>query len=126
MTSGISAARCAHRAACLTPQQPSPADTQELELVRRQKREAVEKEDYDLASELRQKELQLERQGQSEAALVASAGLRLLAGSSPEALLRSFAPKVAESAAKAGPELWEDVTADLRDVSGKVTAALGT
>eukprot|EP00931_Biecheleriopsis_adriatica_P117984 TRINITY_DN93454_c0_g1_i1.p1 TRINITY_DN93454_c0_g1~~TRINITY_DN93454_c0_g1_i1.p1 ORF type:complete len:535 (-),score=182.81 TRINITY_DN93454_c0_g1_i1:51-1622(-) len=114
----------AARSACQAASQPSgdsrAADKEALELVRRQKQEAVEQEDYDRAAELKEKELELERHGQGGGdgdVCVASAALRLLASSSPEALLSSFDSSLALSAETAGPELWEAVTSELRSAA---------
>ncbi|CAE8615018.1 unnamed protein product, partial [Polarella glacialis] len=51
---------------------------EELDIVKRQKREAVDREDYSLAGELRRRELELERRQRGEDARAAAAALELL------------------------------------------------
>jgi len=89
-------------------------EEEELQVVKRQKAEAVEKEDFARASELRRRELELERRQRGDDAEAAAAALQLLTATSPEELLTNFDPGVAECAAGAGQEVWEAVSADLQ------------
>lgn len=91
------------------------SEDEELQAVKRQKQEAVEKEDFARASELRRRELELERRQRGDDSEAAAAALQLLSSSSPEDLLRSFDPGVADFfSAGAGEDIWEAVSADLK------------
>ncbi|CAJ1351777.1 unnamed protein product [Effrenium voratum] len=94
--------------------QRSPEEEEELQSVKRQKQDAVEEEDFARASELRRRELELERRLRGDDARAAAAALQLLSESSPEDLICNFDPGVAECASGTGPEVWEAVLADLR------------
>eukprot|EP00747_Dinoflagellata_sp_TGD_P067906 gnl/TRDRNA2_/TRDRNA2_155491_c1_seq3.p1 gnl/TRDRNA2_/TRDRNA2_155491_c1~~gnl/TRDRNA2_/TRDRNA2_155491_c1_seq3.p1 ORF type:complete len:219 (+),score=79.63 gnl/TRDRNA2_/TRDRNA2_155491_c1_seq3:188-844(+) len=93
------------------------ADDEELARVRAQKLAAVEAENFELAAQLRRRELELSKRLPS--ARAAEGALKLLAPDKPEALdgeaaLRSCNPQVVECAAGAGPDLWAAVAAELR------------
>jgi len=91
------------------------SEDEELQAVKRQKQEAVEKEDFARASELRRRELELERRQRGDDSEAAAAALQLLSTSSPEDLLKSFDPGVADFfSAGAGEDIWEAVSADLK------------
>ncbi|CAE7330384.1 UPL6 [Symbiodinium natans] len=89
-------------------------EEEELRSVKRQKQEAVEVEDYARASELRRRELELERRQRGDDSQAAAAALQLLGESAPEVLIRHFDPGVAECAQGAGSDIWEAVSADLQ------------
>eukprot|EP00913_Durusdinium_trenchii_P014093 g13227.t1 len=84
--------------------QATPDDFAQLEEVRRQKLEAVEKEDYDRAMELKELEKQLQNRRQLEEVHAIAAAARLLSDSRPEDLLPGLLPTLADQA-KAAPEL---------------------
>eukprot|EP00435_Cladocopium_sp_Y103_P050813 s334_g15.t1 len=96
-------------------QQNAGATTQpaRLEEVRRQKQEAVAREDYDRAMELKELEKQLENQRQLEEVHATAAALRLLSDSSEEELSRALRPDLAQQA-MAAPELWQEVAKELK------------
>lgn len=89
-------------------------EEEELQTVKRQKQEAVELEDYARASELRRRELELERRKRGDDSQAAAAALQMLGDSPPEVLIHHFDPGVAECAQGAGSEVWEAVSADLQ------------
>eukprot|EP00439_Symbiodinium_sp_Y106_P064287 s323_g10.t1 len=89
-------------------------EEEELQTVKRQKQEAVELEDYARASELRRRELELERRKRGDDSQAAAAALQMLGDSPPEVLLHHFDPGVAECAQGAGSDVWEAVSADLQ------------
>ncbi|CAE7313957.1 unnamed protein product [Symbiodinium natans] len=98
---------------CQGPDTSGAADATQLEEVRRQKREAVEREDYDRAAELKALEQQLQSARQLEEAHASAAAARLLADSDIEERVKGFFPLLAEQGRKC-PELWEVVEAELR------------
>ncbi|CAK0789562.1 unnamed protein product, partial [Prorocentrum cordatum] len=93
----------------------------ELSRVRAQKRKAVEDEDFDLAAELRQRELEVSSRlgascgaegGSAEGAAV-QAALAMLRDLGPQALLLACHEGVSECVADAGDELFEEAAAEL-------------
>lgn len=84
-----------------------------LEEVRRQKQEAVAREDYDRAMELKELEKQLENQRQLEEVHATAAALRLLSDSTAEELSKALQPALAQEA-MAAPELWQQVAKELK------------
>jgi len=97
---------------CQATEATKPID---LEEVRRQKQEAVAREDYDRAMELKELEKQLQNQRQLEEVHAAAAALRLLSDSSPEELSKLVRVPLAEQAL-AAPELWQLVAKELKQI----------
>lgn len=112
--------------ACGGPGRPEEAQRQ-LDRARACKRKAVEEEDYELASKLRRHELELEGRLSQRAAATsgraAEAALRLVEFTEPAALLRACGAGEGDVAAGGGPELWQDLAADLQAMAAQPPAA---
>lgn len=87
---------------------------EELQDIKRAKKQAVENEDYGKASELRRREQELEKSQRGDDATASTAAAELLKKFGPDGLATVFDPSVAECAASAGPIVWEAVGTDLQ------------